>query len=92
MNDHIVRHRAPLFIAQVAPERLHVIRETERVLISERGGELGNFGAAAINARESWVTVSEGVWSDDARRRGAKGATFVARIVWSKPNALAPSP
>jgi hypothetical protein len=92
MNDHIIRHRAPLFIAQVDPDRLQVIRQTERVLIPERGGELGNFGAAAIDERESWVTVSEGVWSDDARRRGAKGATFVARILWSKPNALSSSP
>ena len=44
--------------------------------------ELGNFGAAAITDRESWVTVSEGVWNDEARRRGAKGALFVARVVW----------
>lgn len=85
-NDHIERHRAPLFMAQVDPQQLRVVTDSERVLIAERGGELGNFGAAAINSRESWVTVSEGVWSDDARRRGAKGATFVARILWSKPN------
>src|SRR5439155_26923249 len=58
-NDHIIRHRAPLFIARVDPERLHVIRKSERVLIPERGGELGNFGAAAITEKESWVTVAE---------------------------------
>jgi hypothetical protein len=75
-------------MAQVDPEQLCVLRATERVLIAERGAELGNFGAAAINARESWVTVSEGVWSDAARQRGAKGATFVARILWAKPNQL----
>lgn len=88
-NDHIMRHRAPLFIAQVDPERLCVLRETERVLIPERGATLGNFGAAVVSPDESWVTVSEGVWSDDARRRGAKGATFVARVIWSRPNELA---
>ena len=87
-NDHIFRHRAPLFIAQVDPERLCVIRKTERVLIPERGATLGNFGAAPINERESWVTVSEGVWNDAARKRGAEGATFIARVVWSKPNKL----
>lgn len=89
-NDHIIRHRAPLFLAQVDPDRLQVIRKTETVLIPERGGELGNFGASAISERESWVTVAEGVWSADARRRGAKGALFVARVTWSKPNRLAP--
>ena len=82
-NDHIARHRAPLFIAQVDPRRLCVIRETERVLVPERGGEFGNFGAAAIDDGESWVTVAEGVWNDEARRRGAKGAVFVARVLWS---------
>ena len=32
-NDHIVRHRAPLFIARVDTERLCVIRESERVAV-----------------------------------------------------------
>ena len=91
-NDHIARHRAPLFMAEVDPKTLQVIRRTERIVIPERGGELGNFGASAMNASESWITVSEGVWNDDARQRGAKGATFVARIIWSKPNKLAPFP
>ncbi|HJN17129.1 MAG TPA: sialidase family protein, partial [Armatimonadota bacterium] len=81
-NDHIMRNRAPLFIAQVDPDSLHVIRETERVLVPERGAALGNFGAAPISAGESWVTVSEGIWSDDARNRGAMGATFVSRVKW----------
>jgi hypothetical protein len=87
-NDHIMRHRAPLFMAQVNPGTLQVVRKTERELIAERGATLGNFGAAAIDATQSWVTVSEGIWSDDARKRGAKGATFVARILWERPNQL----
>lgn len=91
-NDHIIRHRAPLFMAQVDPETLQVIRRTERIVIPERGGEFGNFGAAAIDSKESWITVSEGVWDAASRERGAKGATYVARIIWSKPNQLAPFP
>lgn len=87
-NDHIVRHRAPLFIARVDPDRLVVRRGTERIVVPERGAELGNFGAAAVTAEESWVTVSEGMFMEDSAARGAKGATFVARIRWSKPNAL----
>jgi hypothetical protein len=84
-NDHIMRHRAPLFIAQVNPRTLRVMRSTEQVLVSERGATLGNFGASRITAKESWVTVAEGVWSDDARRRGAEGAVFVGRVTWSDP-------
>lgn len=87
-NDHIVRHRAPLFMARVNPDTLRVIRATEKVLIPERGGEFGNFGANPVSAAESWVTVAEGVWSEDARRRGAKGTLYLARILWSRPNRL----
>ncbi len=87
-NDHIIRNRAPLFIAQVDPNKLQVLRDTEQTLIPERGAALGNFGAAAITADESWVTVGEGVWNDAARKRGAKGAVFVSRVIWSKPNLL----
>jgi hypothetical protein len=87
-NDHIMRNRAPLFIAQVDTKELHVIRATEQVLIPERGATLGNFGAANISQDESWVTVSEGIWNDAMREKGATGATYIARIKWSSPNKL----
>ena len=87
-NDHMFRHRAPLFIGQVDPEKLYVVRSTERVLVPERGAALGNFGAAVVSEDESWVTVAEGVWNDAARQRGADGSLFVARVLWSKPNRL----
>lgn len=91
-NDHVFRNRAPLFIAQVDPDRLHVIRRTERVLIPERGAGLGNFGATAITEHESWVVTSESYFLNDygpgynpkvARSRGAEGAVFIARVIWS---------
>ncbi len=85
-NDHMFRHRAPLFIGQVDPKTLRVVRKSERVLIPERGGEMGNFGACAISPHESWVTVSEGIWNEESRKRGAQGATFIARVQWSLPN------
>lgn len=87
-NDHIMRNRAPLFMAQVDTETLKVIRKTEQIVVPERGAQLGNFGANAVDASESWVTVSEGMFRKDARDRGAEGATFVAKILWSRPNRL----
>ena len=90
-NDHIFRHRAPIFLAQVDPDKLHVLRSTEKVLIPERGAQMGNFGASAINANESWVTVSEYMANDKPHPRGADGSTFVARVMWSRPNKLVTS-
>lgn len=87
-NDHIFRNRAPLFMAQVSPEKLQVIRSSEKVLLPERGATFGNHGACAVSPNESWVTDAEGVFSDDARKRGANGSVFVARVKWSKPNRL----
>ena len=58
-NDHVLRHRAPLFIAQVDQERNCLLRESEAILIPERGAALGNFGVARISDQESWVVASE---------------------------------
>lgn len=89
-NDHVIRNRAPLFMAQVDPERLCVLRATERILVPDRGASLGNFGVGTINEKETWVTVGECMYSPECEKRGSDGSVFAARIVWSKPNALAP--
>jgi len=85
-NDHMMRHRAPLFLAQVDPYNLRVVRSTEKIIMPDRGATFGNFGAAAITENESWVTDAEGMFFDTARQRGAEGALLLARILWSKPN------
>ena len=97
-NDHIARHRAPIFVAQVDPATLRVLRDTEKVLLPERGVMLGNFGAATITADESWVTdaefISRLVDADAGKRphpRGADGTVWVGRVHWSQPNQLAPA-
>ena len=88
-NDHIMRHRAPLFIAQVDLKQLVVLRKTEKVLIPlpDQSPTFGNFGAAKISKNESWVTVGE--------RRSYKGIpkdkqkpnkVYIAKIKWSKPD------
>jgi len=87
-NDHIMRNRAPLFLAQVDPERLQVLRSMEQVLIPERGVMLGNFGACTISAGESWVTDAEYIHGDQPDPRGADGSVFAARVQWSEANRL----
>lgn len=89
-NDHIFRNRAPLFVAQVDPVNLTIIRSTEQVAIPERGAPLGNFGACAISADESWITDAEYILSDTPDPRGADGSVFVSRIRWGRPNWLVP--
>lgn len=78
-NDHIMRHRAPLFIAQVNPATLRVIRATERVLISENHATLGNSGVCRVSADESWVTCGEGLLRA-GKRKGQLNRVFHVRI------------
>ena len=60
-NDHIFRHRAPLFVGQVDPKTLRVLRATERVLLPDNHATLGNSGVCRISDNESWVTCGEGL-------------------------------
>jgi hypothetical protein len=87
-NDHVFRHRAPLFIAQVDPVKLCVIRETEQILVPERGARLGNFGVCDVSSNETWVTVSEWMQPEGVEKYGSDGSVFVAKIKWNKPNCL----
>ncbi|WP_425617998.1 exo-alpha-sialidase [Anatilimnocola sp. NA78] len=92
-NDHVFRHRAPLFIAQVDPKKLRVIRATEQVLVPERGARLGNFGVTQVSPHETWVTVAEWMqtWGPNHimavdNKYGSDGSVWVARIQWNQEN------
>ena len=63
-NDHVFSHRAPLVMAQVDPDRLCVIRQTERVVVPQRGARLGNFSVSDHSEGETWVVVAE--WMQNA--------------------------
>ena len=87
-NDHIFRHRAPLFIAEFDPRTMTLLRPTEQVAVPEHGVALGNFGTTEVSDREGWVVVSERMPSKikeqsnykQALARGASGAIWISRI------------
>lgn len=100
-NDHVTRHRAPLFMARIDPESLRVIRSSEQILVPEFGARLGNFGVTEVSENETWVTVTEwmqaspketrtqervGKDSDTLRARGANNRVWIAKLKWSQPN------
>ncbi len=93
-NDHVFRHRAPLFLARVDAEKLEVIRATEQVLVPEKGARLGNFGITRFSENETWVTVAEWMqttgpkYNDPERliKAGADNRIWVAKLKWKIPN------
>ena len=58
-NDHVFRHRAPLFFAEVDMDALRVIRSTEQIAVPERGARLGNFCCCQRNQDEAFVIAAE---------------------------------
>lgn len=88
-NDHVFRHRAPVFIAQVDPAKLTVIRATERELMPNRGVRLGNFAVTEVSPGETWVTDAEWMQPKGVEKHGCDGSVWVSKIRWATPNALA---
>lgn len=83
-NDHVFRHRAPLFIAQVDTDKLHVIRATEKVLVPQRGARLGNFGVTIISPSETWVTVAEWMQPKGVEKHGSDNSIHVVKLQWKR--------
>jgi hypothetical protein len=91
-NDHVFRHRAPLFMAEIDVEKLAVKRASERVLIPEHGARYGNFGVCDVNEQETWVIETEWMQRPPEEpfipvknRWGANARIYAARIIWEKP-------
>jgi hypothetical protein len=77
----------------VDPQKLRVIRSTERVLVPERGARLGNFAVTDVSEHETWVTVAEWMqtWGPKIvippdNKYGADNSVYAARILWDNPN------
>ena len=82
-NDHVFRHRAPLVMAEFDEQNLCLIKETEMVVVPERGARLGNFGITLVSDTEAWIIVSE--WMQGAPRdkmevRGSNNTFFLSKI------------
>lgn len=59
LSHGVVRHRAPLFMAEVDVSGPCVVRRTERVIIPENGARMGNFCTLSLNEHDAWVVTGE---------------------------------
>lgn len=81
-NDHVFRHRAPLFMAEIDQDRLCVKRATERIIVPERGARLGNFGITKVSPDEAWIVVTEWMQPKGCEKYGSDNSVYVARLTW----------
>jgi hypothetical protein len=86
-NINVMRWRAPLYIANVDPHKLYLVRSSEKVVFPISGdginnpehvARMGNFHTTTISDNEAWVTMGETLPAE-----GWKGNTLLARIKWS---------
>jgi hypothetical protein len=82
-NDHIFRHRAPLFIARIDPEKLQLIKASEQILMPHDHADLGNFGVTVVSPSETWIVAGEGLQL--GKRNQERNKVLVAKILWGEP-------
>ena len=76
-NNHVFRHRAPLYMAQVN-EDLRLIKESEIVVVPERGARLGNFGTEEYKDGKAIVMASEWMQKKGCEKYGSDNAIFIS--------------
>ena len=87
-NDHVFRHRAPLFMARFDEERGVLLRDTEVILVPELGARLGNFTVTDVSENAFWVVTAE--WMQNykgkdwqfCKRFGSDNAIWRARVLF----------
>ncbi len=58
-NDHVLRHRAPIFVARFDEKRMYLVKETEKILVPEIGARLVNFTVTDISENEVRLLTAE---------------------------------
>ncbi len=79
-NDHIFRHRAPLFMTRFDEDRQCLIRSEEVILVPELGARLGNFSVIEASVNESWLTTAEWMQPAGCEKYGSDNSIWRARI------------
>lgn len=84
-NDHVFRHRAPIFMAKFDADRKCLVRSTEVILVPELGARLGNFNVIEYSADESWLITAEWMqsWGNElgiCEKYGSDNSLWLAKV------------
>lgn len=77
-NNHVFRHRAPLFAAKV--DKMRLIKESEIALVPEKGARLGNFGVTAYKEDGAVVMAAEWMQPQGCESHGSDNNIYIAKI------------
>ena len=79
-NDHVFRHRAPLFLTRFDEGTGRLVREEETILVPELGARLGNFSVAEPGPGESWLTTAEWMQPAGCEKYGSDNSIWLVKI------------
>lgn len=77
-NDHVFRHRAPLFAGRVRD--MKIVRESEIIVVGERGARLGNFGVTALPGGRAAVMAAEWMQPAGCEAYGSDNSVFLSIV------------
>ena len=81
-NDHVFRHRAPLFMTRFDEDRQCLIRSEEIILVPETGARLGNFFVTDVSENEVWVSVAEWMQPVGCEKYGSDNSIWRTKILF----------
>ena len=79
-NDHVFRHRAPVFMARFDEDRMCLMRETETILVPELGARLGNFTVTDVSENEFWLVTAEWMQPIGCEKYGSDNSLWIAKV------------
>lgn len=77
-NNHVERHRAPLWMAKV--EDMHLVKSTEMAITPQRGARMGNFGVISLDDGRAMAMVAEWMQPIGCEKYGSDNSIFVSVI------------
>ena len=75
-NDHVFRHRAPIFAAKV--ENMRLVRDSEVAVIHEKGARLGNFGCTELLNGKWAVMAAEWMQPAGCEKYGSDNNIYIS--------------
>ena len=80
-NDHVFRHRAPLFLAEFDTNSNCLIKDTEIILVPELGAGLaGMIAVWEISKNESYVAVAEVMQYENCEKYGSDNSIWLVKV------------
>lgn len=81
-NDHVFRHRAPIFMTQFDTENKCLVYDEEIILVPELGARLGNYQCIEAAENQSWLITAEWMQPAGCEKYGSDNSLWVAKVCW----------